>query len=334
MVVVPAGDPYALVKTRTETKWKLAKLSTPLKYAMWHRNHGIQLLSHCNIKHFFSNVFFLEPGAPKRKRFIDRWLLDGKKMFCQKIVVDPTHPPGPMPLNREFYFNIFPGIKAANLPPVSDAEAEVLAQPFFKHVYEDLVSDPNRAAWFLKWFAVPIQCPQNKNLVAIVMNGEDQLGAGIIADFFTTEILGFECSHKSWDRKAGPRLFSRYSDEAVCKVFFHFTQEFKDVEKFRSSVNNLIMSPIVRYCDKKQKCIVEMKNLANVYMTTHNTTEDMICWRYTLFQASNQHAGDLSYYNNLREHLASPRVARAVYQVLMRLDLSDFNPRSLPPPVA
>jgi hypothetical protein len=289
----------------------------------------MELLSHAQFKTHFKYLTFYRPASDDRPAhmascFVQTWLLDYHKQTCDKIVIDPTQPPGPLAT----VFNQFPGFKAAQLPPVPDADVEGLVQPIMRHVLDVIVAGyARKAAWFMDWLAVQVQHAQHKQ-IGVVVNGERGCGKSILADFFGEKVLGPRCSFHTTDAKRN--VVAKFAHGVVCTVFLHVKQEVVSLGDNWDRLRHLVSDDTIFY-EERHKRGGQIKNLMHVYMTTENTTENMLCWRFALFQASNVHVGDTSYFTGLRTHLARPEVARAFYQFLMARDLSQFRAFVHPP---
>lgn len=321
------GDTYNVIKARFETK--CAKIQAPFVFALWSNGGEMMLFTHANFRAQFRHMIYYQPAVNRRPAqmnpFIPRWLADVDMKTCDEIVIDPSRPPGPL----HGVFNQFPGFKAAKLPQVPDADVDGLVQPIMRHVLDVIVAGHGeKAEWFLNWMAVQVQHAQRKHKVAVVVNGASGCGKSVLTDFFSQEVLGPNCSYQTTEAKRD--VFAKFAFGVVCTVFLHVKQEVVALGRERAALNDLITQNSIHY-EERRKDRRMMENLMHVYLTTRNTTEDMLCHRYVLFQASNVYVGDTSYFTGLRAHLTRPEVARAFYQFLMARDLSQFHPYARPP---
>ena len=332
---------YYEVKAEHERGCARISLKQKLKYVVWDRDaKTMEILSRKLALVRFKDVRYFVPAKgdkPARvEKFITRWLsnCDFESLICSDIVAYPSHPMGPiMTAPDKTVFNVFPGFKASNEPPLEDMEeVERLVEPLLKYIRAVIGGNhEGRTKWILEWLANILQRPLEKHKTGVVVNGEDRIGKGILPDFFRECVLGQECSFKTSD--ARHTVFGRFAVGVKGKVFLQLDEELHGMDT-RGQLNGLIMNDSLNF-EERYKDPRQIKNLVNVYMTTERTTEEDMSWKYALFEAGAppavDHDDDAIYYEGLRAHLARPEVARAFYQYLMGLDLSQFSTCSLPP---
>jgi hypothetical protein len=91
-------------------------------------------------------------------------------------------------------------------------------------------------------------------------------------------------------------------------------------------LKDLITNQTLNY-EKKGKDTIVVSNLTNLILTSNNANALTVSpddRRFALFQCSSVHKGDTNYFQELGAELERPEVARAYYQYLMSLDLSDY----------
>ena len=102
--------------------------------------------------------------------------------------------------------------------------------------------------------------------------------------------------------------------------------EVKSLHDHADQLKDFITNPTLNY-EKKGKDTIVVSNVANLILTSNNanaltvSTDDR---RFALFHCSSVHKGDNQYFDQLGAHLERPDVARAYYQYLMSLDLSEY----------
>ena len=260
-------------------------------------------------------------GETKMKKAIDVWLRDPNKRQYEKIVSDPAvHDPK--------IYNMWPGIKAAKLPPVAEESVPDLIQPILKHVEQVLCNgDSAHAAFVLDILAQILQHPEKKTEVALVFYGEQGCGKDIVFDFFRLRVLGSGVSYQT--AKAGAEMFSRFATEELLNSVFVLMDEIEDLtnKKTENLFKNQIIAQTIPWEGKHQKPI-QVKNKLNFCVTTnypnhiHIPGDDR---RMCLFRCSSARVGDIVYIEKIVAVLADPRVARAFYQHLMGRNLSKYK---------
>jgi len=319
-------------------------LSTyPLKCVVWDSEaKTMEILSRKLALVRFNDMRYTVPAKgdkPARvEKFITRWLSnrDFESLTYNDFVAYPSHPMGPIVTAPDrTVFNVFPGFKASNEPPLEDMEeVKRLVEPLLKYIRAVICGNHEwRTKWFLEWLANILQRPLEKHKTGVVVNGEDRIGKGILPDFFRECVVGPECSFKTSDVRN--TVFGRFAVGVKGNVFLQVNEELHGMDT-RGQLNGLIMNDSLNF-EERYKDRRPIKNLVNVYMTTEHTTEEDMSWKYALFEAGapppmdHDDGDDAVYYEGLRAHLARPEVARAFYQYLMGLDLSQFSTCSLPP---
>ena len=320
----PHEDSYTEVKARHEMI--CAELIFYRWYAVWQDEQRVEILSRTGLCARFKAMTYVEPAVGnkpfKRKRFITQWIHDHEKKLCHTVDSDGT-----LHSSHDF-FNIFTGFKAAKLPAVSDVDVVSLVQPIIGYIYNVVAREnKERAEWFENWLASIVQRPQNRHLIAVVVNGEGH-GTGVLADFFRCEVLGMHCSLQSNNIKQD--LFSRFAKGAIGTIFLQTDQEMQELEDVCGQFRGLITVSTITY--KRQRMDpCQMENMVNVFMSTENTTGETLNWRFELFQA--RRVNDRAYIGELQQHLTRPDVARAFFQYLMGRDLSQFCCHTHPLPL-
>lgn len=340
---------YDEVKAAHERVCARISSTYPLKCVVWDSDtKTMEILSRKLALVRFKDVRYLVPATSSKpgrvEKFITRWLSnhDFESLTCSDFVAYPSHPMGPiMTASDKTVFNVFPGFKAANELPLEDLdEVNRLVEPIITYIRVVICGNhEERTKWLLDWHANILQRPLEKHKTAVVVNGEDRIGKGVLPDFFRECVLGPDCSFKTTDVRN--TVFGRFAKGVKGNVFLQLDEELRGMDA-RGQLNGLIVNDSLNF-EERYKNRRQIKNLVNVYMTTEHTTNEDISWKYALFEAEappiehNDALGDEElegvYYEGLRAHLARPEVARAFYQFLMARDLSQFGAFSLPPSV-
>lgn len=323
---VPPHDPdnpdlntYELVKARFEKK--CFKVEVPFCYARITSSHEPCLHSHVDLQHYFCDLTCWAPnkdGDIVKMPFITMWLKDPNKRMVEKIVVDPTK-------TMQGVYNMWKGFDAEKLPPIQDNTTVLeLIKPITKHV-NDVITEGNVAhtEFIHHYLANMLQRPWQKSQVAISLYGAQGCGKGIIFEFFRQKILGTHCSFQT--SKPENDLFGRFANGAVNRVCIQI-DEVKSLHDHSDQLKDFITNPTVNY-EKKGKDLIVVSNFANLILTSNNAnalTVSMDDRRFALFHCSSVHKGNTQYFTELGAHLAQPRVARAYYQYLMSMDLSEY----------
>jgi hypothetical protein len=291
-----------------------------------------------------------EGGPHKRRRmrrrmlFIKRWMADPCIREVQRVVVDPTttetmtrkRPPIVVvddPQHDYFYYNLWRGFKAAQLPMLAPDETsasgllvvERLMAPLIAHV--DAVLTGGNAAhtgWLLDYWASLVQRPQQKTQVALSLFGRQGCGKGLLFDFLRDKVLGPECSYQT----AHPEhdLLARFANGFVGCVLVQVDEAQGSLRAHGDRLKNLITSRTLSF-ERKGHDQVVVANFCNLVFTSNHegalavSPDDR---RFALFRCTDARRGDHAYFRALSAHLARPEVARACYVFLRRRDLRAY----------
>ena len=314
----PAVNTYEMVKARFELH--CFKVEIPFCYARIKEGFDPCLHSHNDLQHFYCDWTYWgtdKDDEPVRLPFITAWVRDPKKRTVERIAVDPTK-------MLKGVYNMWRGFKAEKLPPVDPALVPGLVSDITKHISDVITLGVDEHTKFIHHYnANIVQRPWMKSQVALYLYGPQGCGKGILFEFFRFEILGEHCSSQT--SKPESDLFGRFANGAVNRVMIQ-VDEVRSMHDHADQLKDLITNPTLNY-EKKGKDTIVVANLTNLVLTSNNansltvTPDDR---RFALFHCSSVHKGDYAYFNKLGKHLARPEVARAYYQYLMSLDLSDY----------
>ena len=314
----PLVNTYEMVKARFELQ--CFKVIIPFCYARIVPGFDPCLHSHADLQHFYCDWKYWgtdKDGEAVRLQFIPAWLRDSRKRVVERIVVDPTK-------KIKGVYNMWKGFKAETLPPVDPALVPDLISDITKH-FSDVITLGNEehTKWIHYYNANIVQRPWMKSQVALLLFGEQGCGKGIAFEFFRFKVLGVHCSSQTSNPDSD--LFGRFANGAVNRVLIQI-DEVKSLHDHADQLKDLITNPTLNY-EKKGKDTVTVDNLANLILTSNNANSLTVSpddRRFALFNCSSVHKGDSVYFDKLGKHLARPEVARAYYQYLMSLDLSEY----------
>jgi hypothetical protein len=324
-LVEPPHDPdnpdlntYEMVKAMFELN--CFKVKIPFCYARIEKGHDPCLHSHVDLQHYYCDWKYW--GLNKEEEmvqlpFISKWLRDTNKRTVERIAVDPSN-------TIQNVYNMWKGFDAERLPPVADERVQELIEPIKKH-FNDVITHGNKehSEFCHHYLANILQRPWLKTQVAIFLYGPQGCGKGIVFEFFRHKILGNHCSSQT--SRPENDLFGRFANGAVNRVMIQ-VDEVKSLHDHTDQLKDLITNPTLNY-EKKGKDTIVVSNLTNLILTSNNANALTVSpddRRFALFQCSPVHKGDMSYFQELGAELERPEVARAYYQYLMSLDLSDY----------
>ena len=313
---------YDYATTKRCFERRCFRVEQPFAYAVLRKRNEFheppQLMCQVKLKQYFMNVEYIEPtadGGSTRKCFLDRWLRDKKLREVTKLTVDPRG-------TDAGAYNMWQPYVASFLPPVVDGDA--LVAPIVQHIRDVIVSgNEEHCEWFLDWLANIVQRPHQKSNVAILLYGKQGCGKGIIFDFMRTHVLGSHCTYQT--SKPERDILDKFSCGMVGRVLVQL-DEVKSLHGHADVLKDYITGGTFVFEEKYGKSAV-VTNFTNFLFTTNNENAialPMDDRRHVLFRCSDRHKGDERYFGVLLAHLRRKEVARAVYDFLMRRDLSAY----------
>ena len=252
------------------------------------------------------------------KGFIHKWLQDPSKREVSEIVVDPR-------CTRRGVYNLWEGYLAEALPHVPDGEVEGLVEPIIRHIREVMANDnKDHTNYVIDWIANIIQKPWEKTNVAIMLYGKEGCGKGIIIDWLRNSVLGSHCTYQTSDPDND--IFGRFAAGLINKVLVQI-DEVKALHAHADKLKNIITCDTIR-SEKKGADSITVNNFANLIFTSNNDNALAVATdarRFVLFKCSAKYKGNKAYFTGLRKHLAKAEVAQALYQFMMKRDLSVYE---------
>ena len=254
----PEQNTYELVKQRFE-KYNF-RIEYPFSYAYVRPGSTEPMI--CNEAVWRSRnirMVYYEKDPPTRewrvKPFIKKWILDRHGKSYASIVVDPCFT-GPNDLN------FWPGILAAKLPPVPDAQVPALIEPFVRHVREVFSNDDaHTCEYLLDLMANMVQRPHVQTSVVVSLFGRQGCGKGIVLAALREYVLGPAITYQT--PKAEDDLMGRFATGAFNKVMVQ-VDEVGSMHEFDNLIKNLVTNATVRLERKGKDCIT-VKNLTNLW---------------------------------------------------------------------
>lgn len=252
---------------------------------------------------------------------IPLWLNDRDKRTFHRFVFQPN-------LSKVLAtdYNKFKGFSVARVPSVSSPRVKLAVQRF-KELVRNLTTE--RFEYVLKYIADIFQNPGRKPGVCILLSGEQGIGKDTIC-YILGKMLGndlyFECKDPEH------QLFADFTSSLETPILINLT-ELKgattkaNVESFKS----LITSDTMRINRKHEKDYV----VDSYFRIIASFNEHEPCpvviepgdRRFVLCYANNAHKGDAEYWTEIYSLFNDVECQKGIYDYLMLVDLTDFNPR-------
>lgn len=255
-------------------------------------------------------------GVKKNYPFYDKYVADPFKLTYNNMGYYPDNSKCPVKT-----FNIYiPPLATFTLP-----NKDVDISKIFKHI--DIMSgySPGGSKFIIQYFAHIVQKPDTLPGMIILLYGVPGAGKDILIDWFGKKVLGkhlYKEVGNSYD------LVTRFNADFNGKLLLH-CQEFNKgfMIKHQDDLKRLATIDTLSY-EGKGKDSISAPNYGRIIMTTNNKDALIVESgerRYVMFQSSGEKAKDRPYFDELAECMKDENVARAFYDHLMTVDLSDFN---------
>ena len=253
------------------------------------------------------------------KKFIELWLDDPKIRKYDKYVFKPT------PLKVEDYeYNTWTDFDISKIPLEKDDDDEIINR--FLDYMKNLFNDENVVNYILAYFANRIQNPAIRNMVCIILYGEEGDGKNRLFDIFKN-IIGDKYYTELENAK---QMFGSHSCVEKEKLFICVNEakgkdnyENSETLKARITTDKLLINP---------KGIQEFKidNFCDYIMTTNNANAVNLhdkSRRYLYVETTSYYSRNSEFFNNLSNDIVdNPRALRIIYEYLKKFDIKNIIP--------
>jgi hypothetical protein len=255
----------------------------------------------------------------KDKKFIELWLDDPKIRIYEKYVFKPT------PLKVEDYeYNTWTDFDITKTPLEKDDDDEIINR--FLDYMKNLFNDENVVNYIIAYFANRIQNPAIRNMVCIILYGEEGDGKNRLFDIFKN-IIGDKYYTELENAK---QMFGSHSCVEKEKLFICVNEakgkdnyENSETLKARITTDKLLINP---------KGIQEFKidNFCDYIMTTNNANAVNLhdkSRRYLYVETTSYYSRNSEFFNNLSIDIVdNPKALRIIYEYLKAFDIRKIIP--------
>jgi len=250
--------------------------------------------------------------------FINMWLKDINIPTYNNSDFIP--PPVKCPKNT---FNMFNGLEIEDIKPIYDEDTDI--DIFLNHMKILVNHDKKGYEYLLRYLAHSVQSPAEIPRVALVFTSEEGVGKNIFFELFAEKIYGRNRLLQTADME---QVVGRWS--LISQRFMVIMDETQSKDSFSNSekVKNIITS---RYVQLERKGIdaIPIKNTGRYIFFSNNETPVKIGLtdrRFVVYECSNERQFDNKYFTELVNAFSDSNRVRKMYDYLMNLDLSEFNP--------
>lgn len=257
----------------------------------------------------------------KRKQFIYRWMDDKHIRTYQKMdfLPHPLYCPPDV-------FNLYDGLIVEKLPLLKeDDNIEYICKDILEHIFILTGKDSLMYKYFIAWLAQIVQQPGILSRTAPVIKSEQGVGKNIFLDFFGHKILGEKYFYSS---SRAEDFFGRFNTALKNKLLLNLNEtNGKDTfvvnEKIKTQITDVFI-PI----EQKGIDTITLRNCGRYVFTTNNDNAVKIQpreRRLFCMESSSVHKSDYLYFKNLKSKMDDEKVIRAFYEVLMKINLTNYD---------
>ena len=259
----------------------------------------------------------------KTKQFIPRWFKDNNLLTYNVVDCIPPSVSGEEVPNK--VYNSWRGFIAETLPEVPASEVEALVEPILEHFRSVICDTPEEVAFHLAFFGQMVQYPGTPTQVGILYCGAQGVGKDIVTVFVADHVLGGNAALRSGN--AG-HVLGEHSVALVNKVFCVLDEADSATMKAHACLmKDMVTGPTLSVNPKHKTAIIK-RNLCNFLVTSNDRCPlqlEIGDRRYVAFACNDSQARNTAYFDGLAAHLKKPRVARAFFQYLQKIDLSGYK---------
>lgn len=300
-------EEHAYQEAKTEFEKTHFKIKTPVGFVR-QKTAELQLLSRKELFDLYENFFI---GTDQ---FVKLWLKDPTIRTYETF--DFLPPPSIVPRD---VVNTWSGFAAEGITDSHEGRPNM----FVDHVRKLFGTN---SQYIIKWLANIVQQPGKPTNVALVIVGGQGTGKTTTFELFMKKIIG----SKYFGQTNNPEndLFSRFGflrDSKVLIVIDDFNVG--SIKMNSDPFKSYITGETVTY-EAKGKMAIPLKNCMNFVLTTNKQDPvklDADDRRYAILEVSEKLKGNHAYFTKLYRYLENPANIRAVYELLMDIDISKTN---------
>jgi len=253
----------------------------------------------------------------KEKRFIEKWLDDPQIRIYDKFVFNP-----PPLKSRDNEYNTWTDFEILQTPFIQD---ETVIEKFLDYM-KNLLGNEEVVSFIIAYFANRLQNPAVRNMVCIILYGEEGDGKNRLLDIFKN-IVG---EKYFTELESGKQLFSPHSTIEKEKLFICVNEakgkdnyENADILKARITTPTLLINP-------KGIQEFQINNYCDYLMTTNNHNAVNIhdkSRRYLFTETTSYYSRNDDFFNSFSKDVVENKNAlRVIYEYLMEFDIKSVIP--------
>ena len=295
------------------------KIVRPVSYALADSSGELYIMCRDKLKALYENKYFVDKDG-EVVPFIGRWLGDPQMRTYSRV--DFLPPPHACPND---VYNLFTGLRAEGLPPVTNDEVADGLALILDHVRRLGGGGDREYDYIMKWLAHRVQLSGDIPRVAPLFQSDQGSGKSLFFQYFGTKVLG---DKYYFTTENIAHLIGKFANGLLNKLLVVLEEaNGKDCFSNSESMKNMITEPVFNY-EQKGVDTVKVRKCAGFVLPTNNLVVVKLepsDRRYVIFSVLNDRCNDQTYFKPLLQAMGDDRVTRAFYDHLMSIDLSTFD---------
>ena len=251
--------------------------------------------------------------------FFDLWRKDKTKRRITKIQMEPSDDPSTFVMPPRFAWQ----------QPV-DADGDYALDTFLEVLKLIGAGEAEQQDYIVKWMAHLVQKPFDLPGVALIISGVKGCGKDTLFDFLQQFVIGMDYS---FNYGSNEQFFDSHDTGRQNKFLCKLEEAnrgycLRNADKLKSLITNTteVFNP------KCQKAICSPNYNRFVFTNNPACPVEMSDGerRFVVVQCSPARVGDRPFWDAVRRDLFTPEAGVAVGKFLASIDISGFNPRTLP----
>ena len=253
-------------------------------------------------------------------QFLTIWRGDLERKMISKIDFQPSDDPNTYILPLNFNYTKYE----------HDEDNEEAVQLFEELLMINAGKDPILYDYFKKYLAHILQKPFDTPGVAIILTGKKGIGKDTLIDFFMEFVLGMKYSH-NYEKII--QFFDKHDTDRKNKFMVKLEEADRSLCMANASTLKAYITSHVSTFNPKGKSCITTTNYNRFILTTNKPNPVEMTdgeRRFVIMPVSPEKKGLFDYWVNLRTKLFTNKAGSAIANMLLKIDLSSYNPRILP----
>jgi len=284
------------------------RLSNKKAHLMTPKDIGIQ----------YENVSVIKPSdnGPKSVAYTNEWRLREDIRTFENVDFLP-----PPLVCEESTFNMYFGLRAESLPPVAD---NIDISLFHSHLHILCGEEERATEYVLNYLAHLVQFPGTLPRVALVFVSSQGVGKNIFFENFAKSVLGTDLYLQTDNME---KLIGKFNMNHNKLLLIIDEVQGKDGFANSEAIKNMITAEDLQW-ERKGCDPVTIRNCGRGILFSNGLTPVKIETsdrRFQLMQCSEKVRNNTEYFKKLNSFLKDDTNARAIYDMLMKRDLSSWD---------